>query len=319
MALATVGIVAALALGLGGCAAMDKDRRGLGATDRPQVEVIAHRGASAYAPENTLAAFELAVAQNADWYELDCYISKDDVVVVLHDTTVDRTTNGTGPVAEFALEELKLLDAGSWRGEAFALEPIPTLYESLAMAKDRIGVYVEIKSMASDSELVAMLLEMAEETPHMTPEQAEAFMAAIEASGTRNLALTRESIADIRSLNMEDQALIQSFSAIVCFIARHEAPEIVVEYLGGDDPDNPQQWINYTRLGEFLQVDGMNPSHGSITPERLAAFQEAGMRVNVYTVNNPEDMARLARMGVDGIITDYPDVCLDLLEELGLR
>ncbi|MCC6145112.1 MAG: glycerophosphodiester phosphodiesterase, partial [Candidatus Hydrogenedentes bacterium] len=77
--------------------------------------VIAHRGASAYAPENTLAAFELAAQMDADWYELDCLLAKDGSVVVSHDNDVDRCTDGTGLITEMTLAELKTLDAGSWK------------------------------------------------------------------------------------------------------------------------------------------------------------------------------------------------------------
>ena len=302
----------------GGCIHM-QDKAGLEQTQRPQVEVIAHRGASAYAPENTLAAFELAVEQNADWFELDCYLSQDGIVVVLHDTTVDRTTNGSGAVQELTLAELKTLDAGSWKGEAFTGEPIPTLFESLELAKGRIGVYVEVKNSANDAELVSQLLQMAGDAEEMTSEQADSFMEVVEASDTRNLALTRAVIEDIRSLSMENEVVIQSFSSIICFIAKHEAPEIVTELLGSDDAENPQQWINYVRLGEFLNLDGINPNFRSLTPERLQMFHDAGRRVAVWTINSPEDMETWALMGVDAIITDYPDVCLNVLEELNLR
>ena len=103
------------------------------------VDVIAHRGASAYAPENTLAAFELAVEQQADWFELDCTLSKDDEVIVIHDSDVDRTTDGVGNVCDLTLVELKALDAGAWFDGKFAGEPLPTLGETLDLAKDRIG------------------------------------------------------------------------------------------------------------------------------------------------------------------------------------
>ncbi len=89
--------------------------------------------------------------------------------------------------------------------------------------------------------------------------------------------------------------------------------------MGSEDKENPQQWLNYVRLGEFLALDGINPNFGSLTPERLERFHDAGRRVAVWTLNNPEDMKTWALMGVDAIITDYPDVCLDILEELNLR
>ncbi len=120
----------------------------LGAGDllrKREVVIVAHRGVSSEAPENTLAAFRRAIEQEADYFELDCCLTKDGHVVVIHDDTVNRTTNGHGLVREMTLAEIKKLDAGSWRHEKFADERIPTLGESLDVAKGKIGVYIEIK------------------------------------------------------------------------------------------------------------------------------------------------------------------------------
>ena len=107
--------------------------------------VIAHRGASSYAPENTLAAFDLALAMGARHLELDVHLSSDGHVVVIHDDTVDRTTNGSGTVTGHTLAALQELDAGSWFGAAFAGARIPTLDEVLARYQGRVHVHTEIK------------------------------------------------------------------------------------------------------------------------------------------------------------------------------
>ena len=99
----------------------------------PQTIIFAHRGASAYAPENTLAAFHLAVQQNADAIELDTKLSRDGHVVVIHDRTVDRTTSGTGQVNDMTLSELQELDAGSHFNATFKDEHIPTLDEVFSL------------------------------------------------------------------------------------------------------------------------------------------------------------------------------------------
>ncbi len=111
--------------------------------------VIAHRGGSSMAPENTLAAFKTADSINADYYELDVQISLDDSLMIMHDASVDRTTNGTGNIASMTYAQLRQLDAGSWFGAAFAGEKIPTLREALLVAKNskgNIGVVIELKS-----------------------------------------------------------------------------------------------------------------------------------------------------------------------------
>lgn len=107
--------------------------------------VIAHRGASAYAPENTLAAFDLAIHLGCRHIELDIDFSSDGHLVVMHDDTVDRTTNGTGPVVSHTLAELRALDAGFWFGTQFARERIPTFAEVLERYQGRVHIHTEIK------------------------------------------------------------------------------------------------------------------------------------------------------------------------------
>ena len=111
--------------------------------------VIAHRGASAYAPENTLAAFDLALQLGCRHLELDIDFTSDGHIVVMHDDTVDRTTNGTGPVGSHTLAELRALDAGSWFGTPFAGERIPTFAEVLARYQGRVHLHTEIKGRAA--------------------------------------------------------------------------------------------------------------------------------------------------------------------------
>ncbi len=108
--------------------------------------VFAHRGAMGHAPENTFAAFELALAQGADVIEFDVHLSADNQCVVIHDETLERTTNGTGIVGETTLADLKRLDAGSWWGPEFAGQQLPTLDEVLAWASGRCILDIEIKA-----------------------------------------------------------------------------------------------------------------------------------------------------------------------------
>ena len=107
--------------------------------------VIAHRGASAYAPENTIAAFELAIEQGADGIELDVHLSSDDQPVVIHDFTLDRTTDGSGPVKALSVRELKRLDAGAWHAGSYRGQRIQTLQEVFERFRDRTRFWVELK------------------------------------------------------------------------------------------------------------------------------------------------------------------------------
>jgi glycerophosphoryl diester phosphodiesterase len=110
--------------------------------------VIAHRGASAYAPENTLAAFDLALHLGCRHLELDVDITRDGHIVVIHDETVDRTINGTGPVGSHTLAELRTLDAGAWFGAQFAGERVPTYAEVLERYQGRVHLHTELKGRA---------------------------------------------------------------------------------------------------------------------------------------------------------------------------
>ncbi|OFX49305.1 MAG: hypothetical protein A2W95_16450 [Bacteroidetes bacterium GWA2_40_14] len=124
-------------------------------------KVIAHRGGSSMAPENTLAAFNKAIEIKADYYELDVQISSDDSLMIMHDATVDRTTDGTGSLAAMTFAQLRQLDAGSWFSAEFTGEKVPTLYESLALANTgdgTIGIVIELKS--SESVLASRVVEV---------------------------------------------------------------------------------------------------------------------------------------------------------------
>jgi len=107
---------------------------------------VAHRGGSAYAPENTVAAFENAVKMGVDYIELDVHLTKDGYPVVIHDDSLERTTDGTGKVKDKTLDELKELDAGSWFSDEFKGEKLPTLEEAMDFVKGRAGLFIEIKS-----------------------------------------------------------------------------------------------------------------------------------------------------------------------------
>jgi glycerophosphoryl diester phosphodiesterase len=111
----------------------------------PAFMVIAHRGASSYAPENTLAAFDLALQMGVRHIELDVHSSSDGHIVVIHDDTVDRTTNGSGPVTSHTLAGLRALDAGSWFGATFVGQRLPTFAEVLERYKGRVHIHTEIK------------------------------------------------------------------------------------------------------------------------------------------------------------------------------
>lgn len=127
-------------------------------TDRPRPLNIAHRGASGTAPENTMVAFEQAVAMGADMIELDVQRTKDGHIVVVHDRTINRTSNGTGAVADRTLAELQEFDFGSWFDPQFAGEPVPTMADVFHALRDRIHINIELKNLPYDDPGMAQAL-----------------------------------------------------------------------------------------------------------------------------------------------------------------
>lgn len=279
-------------------------------------QVIAHRGASAHAPENTLAAFQRAIDLGAQWFELDCSLTVDGEVVAIHDDTVDRTTSGSGQVDEMTLAELKRLDAGSWFDSSFSGERIPTLGEALDAANGHIGVYIEIKDSDDDGAVSAELLSLAHDRKTLLPDLRQETQERIENSGSKNLVLTRKVIDEVRERGMEKQVVIQSFSPIVCAVALIEAPEIRTELLAKSKRMNTTQWAWFMHWAELLDPPGFNVHRKDVTPKLIKDLHRDGKTIAVWTVDDARDMKRLAQLGVDAIITNHPDLCLEVLATL---
>jgi glycerophosphoryl diester phosphodiesterase len=237
---------------------------------------IAHRGASAYAPENTLAAFRLALEMGADGFELDVMLSADGHLVVIHDDTADRTTDGSGPVQEKTLAELKALDAGARFDARFAGERIPTLREIFDLvAGDRAFVNVEIKT---DS---------------------------LKGDG-----LEEKLVALIRRYGLGECLLISSFNPFALWRMRRLAPDLPLALLYAED----QRIHLRDRWFAFLShPDALNPSFRMATQEHVRRAKSKGHRLYVWTVDEEKEMRRLIALGVDGIITNKPDLLRQVL------
>lgn len=145
---AAFGTVLLTSISLGGCS-----------REKPLV-VTAHRGASYVAPENTLSAMAAAVEAGAEFAELDVGMTRDGQVVLMHDRTIDRTTSGTGDLGDFSLEELRSLEVGSWFGEEFSGEPIPTLRDVIRFAKGQLKLNIEIKAARVEPTIAAAVVEI---------------------------------------------------------------------------------------------------------------------------------------------------------------
>jgi glycerophosphoryl diester phosphodiesterase len=240
--------------------------------DRPRV--VAHRGGRGLAPANTLAACSRALALGVDAVEVDVRLTADGVPVLLHDRTLDRTTDGLGPVARLADAALRRLDAttGPHHG-AVPREPPPRLAEVLALVAGRIALHVELKG-----------------DPRVPPALVEGVLRLLE--GHR------------------PPPLLLSFDWQALRLARRLAPAIQTEALLGNWP-SAQDGPLATLAGVGASWLGLR--YELLTASRARQVRDAGWRLNVWTVNRRPSMVRATRLSVDAITTDRPDRLLALL------
>jgi len=274
-------------------------------------QVIAHRGGSAYRPENTLAAFRNAIALGTAWFELDCTLTKDGEVVVIHDDTLARTTGGApGVVHDYTMAELKRFDIGSWFAPEFAGERFPTLGEALDLAKGKCGIYIEVKNSDNDDTLLHSILADFPPGEALFPKHAAEVGRRIAQSGTRNCKLARAVIDLVRQHGMQQHVVVMSFAPVVCAVTLLEASELRTELLACSSKDDPHQWAQYLVLERMLNAPGFNPGLSDVTVELVHELHARGKTIAVWTVNEPADMKRLIGWGVDTLISDKPDVAL---------
>jgi glycerophosphoryl diester phosphodiesterase len=236
----------------------------------PIPAILAHRGASAHAPENTLAAFELAREQGADGIELDVKLSADGIPVVIHDETVDRTTNGTGTVADLSLATLKELDAGN-------RQQIPTLDEVFESIGQHLFINVELTNY-----------------------------------NTRKDNLVEKVVEVVKKYKLEENILFSSFLPKNLARAAQLLPQTLRGLL---TLDNFGGWVLRKfsfRLGNYQTL---HPSRKNTSKKQIESIQGIGRRIYAWTVNDPEEMRRLADWGIDGIITDDPALAVKVLRE----
>lgn len=235
-------------------------------------EVIAHRGASGFAPENTLPAFELGVDRGCDWIECDVHLSADGAVVVMHDADVDRTTDGTGPIADLSLAEIEALDAGSWFAKEFTGTRVPTLAETLDLVRGRTRLDIELK--AADTGLAGSVLDVVLEAEMLDQVVLSSFD---HAHLERALAI--EPAAAVAPLFNTEMTHALGPAGVVETASRLGAPLVIMSYRSFN-------------LGNPL-------------PAYLEAIHDDGRALWLYTV--PRILAPYySKRGVDGIITNYP-------------
>jgi len=240
--------------------------------------IIAHRGASKQAPENTMAAFRRALELGADGIELDVHLTSDGYLAVIHDEMLDRTSNGKGLVRDRTLAELKELDFGSWFSKDFSGERIPELNEVLRLLSDWDGLLnIEIKN-------------------------GPVFYPGIE-----------KAVADaVRKYKRLNRTIISSFNHYSLVDIRKYEPGIKTAplYMAGIY----QPWEYARSIG----ASAIHPLFYNIVPEVMLGCKQNNIMVNPFTVDQPEHIKAMAAAGVDGIITDVPDIALKIVKEMGV-
>jgi len=245
------------------------------------VEIIAHRGASQDAPENTVAAYKLAWEQGADAAETDVYLTKDGKVVCTHDKTFKRTAGVDRPPVELTWEEVSKFDVGAWKDAKYKGEPVPPLEDVLATIPPGRRFFLEIKS---GPETMAPVKEI------------------LDACGKKH------------------QIVIIGFDKATMVESRRLIPDVPVKWLIGPNKYDNGVYapVEVSKVAEAKAAgfEGLNVRYQSVTPELIAASKAAGMETCVWTVDDPAEARRLADMGVTGITTDVP---AEMLKEFGRK
>jgi glycerophosphoryl diester phosphodiesterase len=244
--------------------------------ERGRVWVVGHRGAMGHRPENTFASFEHGLELGADWIELDVHLTRDGALAVIHDESVDRTTDGHGLVKDHTLAELKLLDAGAWFGPAYAGQRIPTLDEVLDWARRR-GTVVDIEI-----------------------KNAPIYYTDIEDAVVK--ALDRQQMAEQVIVISFDHATVKRVKALDARIATG------VLYAGRPVDGG-------IGLAREANADALLPHWAYVTSEDVHVAHEAGLAVAPWATSDPQVLRHLIAAGVDGIGTNHPDVLRGILTE----
>lgn len=237
--------------------------------------VCAHRGRSGVFPENTMVAYEAGIEVGADFMELDVRRTADGEIVCIHDATVDRTTDGEGEVAEMTLDELRALDAGSWLDDEFAGERIPLLRDVLERIAPRLVVDIEIKQR----EIAGQVVEIIQQT-----------------DAVRRVTIVSFDLDDLRTAKAAEPAL-------GCGLIT-----------SGPDEDAGQTEHDLIASALECGANFLSCSHRSMTETLVRGCHLMGLALMAWTMDEPEDLRRMIEMKVDGLVSNYPERALEMLE-----
>jgi len=244
----------------------------------PQPLIIAHRGSSTHAPENTLAAFVLAADQGADAIELDVTLTRDGQVVVIHDDTLERTTNGHGRVDQLLYAEVTQYDAGVKFNGKFTGECVPLLSQVFEAVGQRVLINVELKSTT-----------------------------------VRSTGLEAKVIDLIRQHGLIERVIISSFNPLALITVKRAEPRLACGLLYS--PDEPI-YLSRAWLAPLIpNLNARHPQASTVTPDVVKQIHARGQKINVWTVLEPAEVKKLAAAGVDGLIGNDPVMMREVLEQ----
>ena len=249
------------------------------------MKIISHRGYSSQRPENTISSFDYSLEKGFPYIELDIHSTLDGILVVMHDETVDRTTNGIGEIKNLTFSEIENLDAGSWFDEKFSFERVPTLEEILKRYAAKAHLFIEIKSEETNlmKSLRSLLIRY------------ECLPLSQESYSEANLALPGVTVISF----VQDQIIR----------ANEILPEVELGFLLMEPDDST---INFCLDNE---VKGYFPYYGSLTEDIVSLAHSNGLYVGAWGMETPDDLGKLLNLGIDGVTVNWPESARKVLEK----
>lgn len=251
------------------------------------VNIIAHRGANRYAPQNTLPAFERALQLGVDGFETDVHLTKDGVPVICHNYTINETSNGIGSIASYNYEDLRKLDFGGYYAPQFKGTKIPSLDEFLELVKQ--------------SDISVMNIEL-------------------KGPRDKKTEFIPEIITAVKAHNLTDRLLISGFDTYILKAVKDCDKRIRTGYLYGmPHCDNYANMMFPIAHAKKIGAYALHPMSCFVNKAYVKAAHREGLKVNVWTVNSEDRIRFMINCGVDGIITDCPDRAMNIMRAMGVK
>jgi len=268
--------------------------------------ILGHRGAPRLAPENTLASFKAGLEAGVDGFELDVQLSRDGRLVVIHDERVDRTTDGKGWVKDMTLAELKALDAGSW----FRPEGSGSTSGSPGASSSSGGRRVGGTGGGTEAPFAGERIPTLEEVLELVAPKCRLINIEIKSGLVLYPGIEEKTIALLKDFGIVEKTVLSSFNHFSLRTAKAVDSSVRTGVLYMEGLVDP--WV----YAKHVPADALHPAFYAVAPEIVAGAHAAGLAVNTWTVDDPNDMRRMMTWGVDAVITNQPAVMVEIAREL---